>query len=196
MDDSGIKIIKGDIPVLFSAPHSRLHKRPKLSTAYKQSEPITDRIVKELCRKTKGHGIFLNSRVEYDPNYHKERRNEYKRKVRTLVKDNKIKYFVDIHGILDNYGYDLAIYYPSRYSKSMEIARTIYDEIGKKDLRGINVQILKFPYDNGEPLSEFLATELRVPSIQIEIAKYIRHNDRLLESFVENLTDVVTKRFV
>ena len=196
MENSAIKIISGEIPVLFSAPHCKLHRRPKLSMAYKQSEPITDRIVKELCLRTNGFGIYLNRRIEYDPNYHKERRNEYKRKVREIIKENKIKCFVDVHGILDNYGYDLAIYYPSRYSNSMDIAKAVSEEIGKKALRGINAQILKFPYDNGEPLSEFVASELRVPAIQIEIAKYIRHDDRLLTSFIENLTDVITKRFV
>jgi len=196
MEYPEVKLIEGKKQILFSAPHCKLHKRPKLSMAYKQAEPFTEEIVQELCMYTEGYGLVLNSEVDYDPNYQKEGRNNYKKKVREVVECGKIHYFMDIHGILDDYNCDLCIWYPSRYSKSYRIARIIAENIGKRSLSGINVQILKFPYGEGESLSEFVASKLHVPAIQIEIAKYIRDDEELVKSFEENLSSVVNKEFV
>lgn len=196
MEYPEVKVIEGKRHVLFSAPHCKLHRRPKLSMAYKQAEPFTEEIVEELCNRTGSYGLILNREIDYDPNYQKERRNNYKKKVREVIGENGIKYFIDIHGILDDYDCDLCICYSSRYSKSYRIARTVVENIGKGKLLDINAQILKFPYDEGESLSEFVASKLHVPAIQIEIAKYIRDDEELVKSFEENLCSVINKEFV
>ena len=58
---------------------------------------------------------------------------------------NRSRKIMPIYAIVitSNYGYDLAIYYPSRYSNSMDIAKAVSEEVDKKALRGINAQILK-----------------------------------------------------
>lgn len=196
MKDTKVILIERTRPVLFSAPHTKIHRRPTLSMKYKQPEPLTGKIVEELCTSTKSFGIILDSELEYDPNYHKERRNEYKREIRKIVKENKIKYFIDIHGVLDDSGYDIGIFCATRFSKSMKTARLISENIGRKKLLGLNTQILKLPNSMGESISEFVASELRVPAIQIEVAKYIRDDDVLLKSFIANLSDIVNREFV
>ncbi len=163
---------------------------------YKQPEPYTDTIVRELCANTKSFGIILDSELEYDPNYHKERRNVYKKEVRQIIEENKIKYFIDIHGVLDDCGYDIGIFCATKYSKSMKIARLISEKIGRRKLLGLNTQIFKLPNSMGESLAEFVASKLRVPAIQIEVAKYIREDEVLFKAFVENLSDIVNKEFV
>jgi len=197
MEYPEIKVIEGKKQILFSAPHCKLHKRPKLSMSYKQAEPFTEEIVEELCMRTGGFGLVLNSDIDYDPNYQKEKRNNYKKEVREIVKSGKINYFMDIHGILDDHNCDICICYSSRYSKSYKIARLLAENIGRRELFDINVQILKFPYsEEGEALSEFVASKLAVPAIQIEIAKYIRDDEELVKSFEENLCSVINKEFV
>jgi hypothetical protein len=48
--------------------------------------------------------------------------------------------------------------------------------------------------DNGqETLGEYVATKLRVPSVQIEISRYIRDDEQLRESFIKNLSTLVEK---
>jgi hypothetical protein len=58
-------------------------------------------------------------------------------------------------------------------------------------LSGINIEIFRF-LDNGqESLGEFVASRMRVPSVQIEIARYIRSDEELRDNFVKNLSEVV-----
>jgi len=52
MEDLGVKVIDGRIPVLLSAPHVYSHRRPSLTLSYKWGEEFTDTIVEELCLKS------------------------------------------------------------------------------------------------------------------------------------------------
>lgn len=196
MNTADLKIITGTKKVLFTAPHAKIHKRPKLSMGYKQAELFTDDIVEKICQNTGAWGIILTSTADYDPNYHKEKRNEFKQEVRRIVKENKIKYFFDIHGVLDDKQYDLGLYYKTQYSRSIKLANLLREDIGKDKLYGISTSILRFLDNDQETLGEFVASKLRVPAIQIEIAKYIRVDEDLRECFIKNVSDIVNKRFV
>jgi hypothetical protein len=56
--------------------------------------------------------------------------------------------------------------------------------------------VYNFPESSRKSLGEFLASKLRIPSSQIEIARYIREEKELREVFVKNLADVIAKHFV
>ena len=191
MKNSAFSTILGKTPILLSAPHVFAHKRPRLSMAYKIGEPLTDTIVEEVCEQISAFGIVLTDESDYDFNYHKEKRNPYKQEIRKIVEDNDIKYFIDIHGLKDGNQYDVAIYYPSKFSKSIKLARSIKEGLGKRGLRGINIVVLRFPERTQETLGEFVASDLRVPAVQIEIARYIREKKDLRDSFVQNLSDIL-----
>ena len=196
MKTNTFRTIIGKNPILFSAPHVFAHKRPQLSGAYKHGEPMTDVIVEQLCEETNSFGITLINESDYDYNYHEEKYNPYKQKVREIVKKEGIKYFLDIHGLKDGNMYDIAIYYPTKFSKSMKLARSLKKSIDKGVLRGINIMIFRFAADDQETLGEFVATQLRVPSIQIEIARYIRESDKLRNALIENISDYLKKEVV
>ncbi len=196
MNTAHFQIIEGKKPVLLSAPHAFLHKRPKLSGAYRQGERFTDDIVKDVCTLTGAWGIVLSASIDYDPNYHTIKRNEYKRVVQKLCKENKINQFIDIHGMADGSDFDLGVFYPTRFMKSKSFADIVREEIGKGELYGINSALFRFRDDNEETLGEFVAGKMRIPSIQIEISRYIREDEVLRESFVKNLSDIIDKRFV
>ncbi|KUK76122.1 MAG: seg [candidate division WS6 bacterium 34_10] len=182
--------IQGKKKFLFSAPHSHPHRRPSLVKKYKVQERYTDDIVRDICRKTKAFGIYIKDQVDYDPNYHKKN-NPYKREIRKIVKENNIKAFFDIHGLSDEHLIDIAIYYKTRFRKSMELADEVSKKLNRGKLRGLNIQILRLPENHQETLTEIVASDLRVPAIQIEIARYIRKDKELREAFVDNLSHIV-----
>ncbi|HBB64416.1 hypothetical protein A3K02_01025 [candidate division WS6 bacterium RIFOXYD1_FULL_33_8] len=189
--DTHFKIIEGFIPVLLSAPHVHAHRRPSLTLSYKQGEPLTDYIVEQICLMTGAWGIIQTDQTDFDPNYHKLEENPYKEAVLELVEKGKVKKFVDIHGLNPQYEYDLGIYYPSKFFKSICLADDVCRGVDKRTLRGINSCVFRFDNDNRESLGEFVASKLRVPSVQVEIAKYIREKEELRKPFIENLAAVL-----
>ncbi len=196
MKSDHFEIIEGKKTVLLSAPHAFLHKRPKLSGAYRQGERFTDDIVKEICSLTGAWGIVLSASIDYDPNYQVMERNEYKKAVQKLCKENNVNQFIDIHGMADGSDFDLGIFYPTRFTKSKSFADVVREEIGKGELYGVSSTLFEFRDDNEETLGEFVAGKMKIPAIQIEISRYIREDEGLRKSFVKNLSDIINKRFV
>ena len=196
MKTATFRTIVGKNPILLSAPHVHSHKRPVLSTAYKYGEPFTDTIVEAICERLNGFGIVQTEESDYDYNYHKEKVNEYKQEVRKLAREGNIKYFLDIHGLKDGNMYDIAIYYPIKFYKSAALAQFLKKEIDKGILKGINIVIFRFPEDNQETLGEFVASKLRTPSVQIEIARYIRESEKLRNVLIENISKALEKEVV
>lgn len=185
--------IDGKIKYLFSAPHPYPHRRPSLARKYKEKEEYTDDIVKAVCKKTKAFGIYTKDQVDYDPNYHRKN-NPYKEEVEKIVNENKIEQFIDIHGLCDEHMIDIAIYYKSRFSNSIKLAKKVMKSLNQGQLRGLNIQIFRLPENRQESLTEFSASTLRVPAVQIEIARYIRKDKELREEFVKNLADIISKK--
>lgn len=193
METAQFQIIEGKVPVLLSAPHAYSHRRPTIMGSYKLGEPYTDVIVKNVSADSNGFGIYLTNECDYDPNYHKEKKNEYKQMVKDIVMKNKIERFIDIHGLKSNQDYDIGIYYTTKYRKSLEFAYEIEEALNKGLLNGINIRIFRF-LDNGqETLGEYVASKLRIPAVQLEIARYIRDDEDLRNAFVNNLSAVVSK---
>jgi len=185
------KIIKGTNPILLSAPHVFSHKRPSLTFSYKIGEPWTDDLVYEICSNTGAWGIVLTQETDIDPNYFRLESNPYKQEVANIISENKIVRFLDFHGLSDKNEIDLGIYYPTRFSNSILLAESVSKALGRGKLRGMNTCIFRFEDNGQETLGEFVASKLRVPSIQLEIARYIREGKVLRNSFIENLSDLL-----
>ncbi len=191
MNPKTFKTIIGSKPILLSAPHVYAHRRPRLNMAYKIGEPLTDIIVEEVCKEIKCFGIVLTDESDMDYNYHKEKNNPYKKEIRNLVEKEKIKYFVDIHGLKDGNNYDISIYYPSKFFNSIDLSRKVKEGLPKGALRGSSIPIFRLPEGSQESLTLFVASELRVPSIQIEVARYIREKKELRDALIRNLSEVL-----
>jgi len=193
METAQFQIIEGKVPVLLSAPHAYSHRRPTIMGSYKLGEPYTDEIAKRIATDSSSFGIYLSKECDYDPNYQKVRKNEYKQAIKEIVTKDKIARFIDVHGLKDNADYDIALYYPTKFRKSLELAYEIEEALNHGLLNGISIRIFRF-LDNGqETLGEYVAAKLRVPSVQIEISRYIRDDEQLRESFIKNLSTLVAK---
>ncbi len=184
-----IETIAGNNSILFSAPHVFAHRRPSLSSLYKQGEPWTDYIVRNICNESNSSGILSAREISYDPNYYKINKNVYKKTVKDLIKEEKIKYFFDIHGLSDDHTYDFGIYYLNRYNNSKDLAYELAKSLNKGSLRNCLVQILNIKKNKAESLTEFTTSKLKVPSLQIEVSRYIREDDILRESLIKNFSE-------
>ncbi len=186
------EIIDGKQPILLSAPHVFAHRRPSLAGLYKQAEPWTDEIVKQICEYANVYGIYASEQMNYDPNYYKIHKNNYKKRVKELIGEKKIKYFFDFHGLSDKHTYDFGIYYLNRYNKSKNLAYDLAKALNKGALRNCLPQILNLNVGKAESLTEFTTSKLKVASLQIEVSRYIREDDVLRESLVKNFSEFLT----
>jgi len=194
MDTADIKIIKGKLQILLSAPHAYSHKRPSLSGSYRAGEVCTDIIVESICKDINCFGIMQSGEVNYDPNFHRERNNPYKQKVKEIVRSVRFKHYIDIHGLKDGSGYDIGIYYPTRFYRSMAFAQSIAEGLHKGELKGASIFLFRFLDNDQETLGEYVASKLRIPAIQIEIAKYILEDEILRSAFIKNLEKILEEK--
>lgn len=183
-----VRVINGNIPVLLSAPHVFSHRRPSLTMSYKWGENLTDEIVEGICTRTGAWGVIQSEETPFDPNWHKLKENPYKWVVKDIVEKGNIKSFIDIHGLNDENEYDFGIYYPSRFFKSISLSKEIANVLNQGKLRGSNICIFRLVDDFQETLGEYVADKLRVPSVQIEIARYIREDEELRKEVINNLS--------
>lgn len=195
MNVRNYNIIEGTYPVLISAPHVFSHKRPSIRGVMKQGEPNTDVLAKLIAQKTGAWVIYLKeSSTEYDPNYHKLENNLYKAEIKNLVKEKKINTVIDIHGLSDFHHYDLGVFYGMRFRKSRDIAQSLVGELGKKrPLKDLTYCIGYTSKNLQETITEFVNEKLRLPAIQIEIARYIRLDAQLLESMADGISELIKK---
>lgn len=188
---SKYKVNKGKIPILVSAPHAFAHKRPSIEHNYKVEEKFTDTIAKKITQIIPVSSIFSTASQEFDPNFYPRKISPYKNEVASIVDSGRIEFMLDIHGLSETKAYDFGIYYPLKFYKSMRIARNMAEFLAQKELRGTTIQILNFPKTFGESLSECVASNSGVPAVQIEIARYIREDDYLLNVVATRIADFI-----
>lgn len=189
MKTAEYEVIKGNSPFVISAPHVHTHKRPTLTGVFKLGEPYTDTICQSIGKETDSTRIFLVKSIEYDPNYFNVKKNPYKCEIVKIFKEGKRKkLFLDLHGLSDEYCYDIGIYYLSHFGKSKKIARELRNALDKGELKGMNIHIFRFLDDDQETLCEFVASKLKVPALQLEIARYIREDDILRNELINNIS--------
>ncbi len=187
------QLIKGNLQIIFTAPHHKEHRRPTLSGTLKQEEKYTDLIVKNLAEDIDSYALLAGDTTKYDPNYHKLNSNPFKKELKKVVEENQIKYLVDIHGMHEEKKYDIAIYYEKWFRNSRELAYTFADAMRSGELKKANIHILFFNNGTQETIATYASKELRIPAIQIEIAKYIRDDKKLRESLVKSIGEFTVK---
>lgn len=194
MNRTEITIIKGKSPVLFTAPHAHSHLRPNLTGTYRDAEAFTDTLAAGAADQSFGSALLVNSPLEYDPNYHEISKNPFKRSLNDQFLSLRPKIVIDLHGLSDLKQYDFGVYYPRRFSNSRRVAQRFAEAL-KKDplLKSCTVAFLNSPIREGsESIAQFSASTLKVPSIQIETAMYIREDEALRSALIKALAYIAS----
>ena len=76
----------------------------------------------------------------------------------------------------------------------MAFAQSISEGLNKGELKGASIFLFRFLDNDQETLGEYVASKLRVPSVQIEIARYIREDEILRNAFIENLGKILKEK--
>ncbi len=182
--DKEFEIISGKVPVLLSAPHVYAHRRPSIRGVLKQGEPRTGELVREISSISGAYGIVATKNiVEYDPNYNQLDNNPYKFAVKELFKEKKVRMLIDVHGLSDHHQYDFGIFYCMRFKRSKELTRKLLKELSdEKELKSLSYYIGYTVKNRQETLTEYVSEKLKFPALQIEVARYIREDEKLFKA--------------
>ncbi len=184
--------LKGSIPVLISAPHSVNQKR---NGEIKYCDKYTGGLACILHKLTDCYTVYKKFNDGTDANYDMvDKDNGYKKNIVNTVKENKIKYVIDLHGASDQREFDIDI--------GTDNGRTIR---GKTYLVHIIRQICKangiekvfqdntFAASLPTTITNYVSEHTNAICIQLEIHKKYRTtgNKDLLYSLVNALSTLV-----
>lgn len=158
------KIDKGQNSVILSAPHAYKHFR---NGKYKANENNTSKIAKILGAITNSHVIYTFKNSRNDPNYDKD--SEYKKELSKYIKDNNIKYLLDIHGLSKNDDCFLEIG-SNNYNNSSEDIIKIVKDVFKKYYDGNILIDNKYAANSERTISKYISNNNDdICAIQLEI---------------------------
>jgi superfamily II DNA helicase RecQ len=182
--DKEFEIISGKVPVLLSAPHVYAHRRPSIRGVLKHGEPRTGELVREVSSISGAYGIVATKNiVEYDPNYNQLENNPYKFAIKDLFKEKKVRMLIDVHGLSDHHQYDFGIFYCMRFKRSKELTHKLLKELSdEKELKSLSYYIGYTVKNRQETLTEYVSEKLKFPALQIEVARYIREDEKLFKA--------------
>jgi hypothetical protein len=94
-DETYYGYIRGQIPILISAPHGARHYRVRESH-WKAEDAYTSSLANVLGRLTGAHVIYLKNKAAEDPN--SDIHSLYKDYLASIVRENRIQFLIDLHG--------------------------------------------------------------------------------------------------
>ncbi|MBQ3421859.1 MAG: SH3 domain-containing protein, partial [Romboutsia sp.] len=212
---------EGRIPVLISAPHSiKQPPRPDSNKDYKSEDKYTGTIAEELAKRTGAHVIYRTGYTGVDDNFPVDSKgNEvydengeliktpYREKIKDIVKNNEIKLVIDLHGFASNDSRDYGVEFGTNYNKNFvgndDILNIILEEFEKEgfELRSDSSKVpttKKIVIDKeftakvkNRSVSNYTATTLKTPAIQMEFCSENRKNIDDLNDTIDALERVV-----
>jgi hypothetical protein len=94
-DENYYGYVRGQIPILISAPHGARHYR-SCESRWKAEDAYTSSLAIVLGRLTGAHVIYLKNKAAEDPN--SDRHSRYKDFLANVVRDHGIRFLIDLHG--------------------------------------------------------------------------------------------------
>lgn len=180
--------IEGGIPILVTAPHATNHFR---KNKLKRYETLTACIAAILHAKTGCSSLYTNSVSKIDPNYYDE--SPFKEKIERIIKKNKIKFLIDLHGTGEEKSEDI---YPGiGNNKEFLFGNNELLNLLNKTAVQYNISLGDldiFSASKQMTVTKFAAKKLGISSLQLEINKRLRKPDSNPEKF-EILTKFLSK---
>lgn len=180
-------VLKGVVPILFSAPHSICQTNQDGKTKLK--EPYTKAISLFLNKNCNTFSMFKNNDTGIDSN--KDNYDNYNIEMRRLVKKYNIKLVVDLHGASKERNFDLEFGTLNNLTSDFSTIKELEDAFRKNGFKNIS-------YNNhfkGGAITKGIYALDDVDVIQIEInGKYRDYNNlELLKCLVDSLMIFVKK---
>ena len=179
--DDDYVILKGSIPILFSAPHTTLQVHDDGSV--KLNEPYTKAISLYLNKYCKTYSIFKNNDTGIDSN--RDNYDKYNVELRRLIKDNNIKLVIDLHGADKSRDFDVEFGTLNMLSADFSTIKELEEAFTENDITNINHND---PFKGGA-ITQGLFSLTDVDVIQLEInGKYRDYNNlELLKKIIDSL---------
>ncbi len=186
-DGKNFRMIKGNIPVLLSAPHS---VRCMRNNMIKPSDRMTGGIVEYMCQKYDLCGITRTFNNNDDPNhYNTSPSSEYKNAAIDLINSDNIRFMFDIHGCNDDHGFEIEIGTNSgknlNNKEFIEIAEDTLSETGI-----VSVDTL-FRASAPETVSHYIHERTNINCFQIEICHTVRDVPERLLHFIDTFIKLI-----
>lgn len=159
----------GDLPILVSAPHAVRHYRQK---KIKMSDQFTGSIVYLLNKLTGCHVIAATKLYGGDPNV--DNPCIYKEKIADFCSVNKVKVILDIHGAAREREFDVD--FGTNSGKNLLGKAGILDTLQQsfQNFGLSRTSLDHFAASGPYTVANYVARELRIPAVQVEINKQYR----------------------
>lgn len=189
-------VLPGNSGIIVSAPHATNHIR---LNKYKIHERYTGALSALMHCLMGTTSIYSNSVLISDPNYYDNC--PYKTILEDISSNYKYNFLLDIHGTGEEREFDI---YPGiGKDKEFLLGQTniLDDFYNTAEKYGISSGSLdKFPASKQQTVTKYAATQLGIPSMQIEINKRYRLPDKdpesflLLIEFLRDFLELIKKR--
>ncbi len=164
---------EGKLPILISAPHGAAHTR---YGKYKGEDEYTAAFAQLIAEETGAHCIYARRKSKTDPNVAKDA--PYKEKVREIIREKKIRFVIDLHGMWQHH--EAGIELGTRDGKSCPEQKELIIHSLKESgfTRDDDNKFFRLRVDakfsgNGsatrEPMIKFVSERLKIPAAQFEI---------------------------
>jgi gamma-glutamylcyclotransferase (GGCT)/AIG2-like uncharacterized protein YtfP len=189
-DSSGLTLLRGEIPILITAPHSTRHLR---MGKFKYQEEYTGALSVILHALTGCYVLYTHWASSVDPNFYDNA--PFKSKLLKAVRKFGIRFVIDLHGTRREWSDDI---YPGiGNNREFLFGNDFYLYKLKESARsnGLVVGGLHvFPASIQMTITKFVAQNLQIPTMQIEINEKLRHpesNPSEFEKLVKFLMDYI-----
>ena len=178
-------ILKGSVPILFSAPHTMYQLRDDGSTKFKES--YTKAIALYFNKNCNTFAIVKNNDTGIDSN--RDNYDRYNVEMRRLIKDNNIKLVIDLHGAAKEREFDIEFGTLNNLSADFSTIKELEEAFTENGISNINHND---PFKGGAITQGIYALD-DVDVIQIEInGKYRDYSDiKKLEKIIQSLQNFV-----
>jgi uncharacterized protein YutD len=183
--DSDFIILKGNVPILFSAPHTMMQKHN--DGAIKLNEPYTKAISLYLNKYYNVNSMIKINDTGMDSN--KDNHDEYKSELLKFVEENSIKLVIDLHGAASDRNFDVELGTMNNLSADFSTINEFKEAFIENGI--VNVAINN-PFKGGA-ITQYLYDLKDVDVIQLEInGKYRDKNNLvLLEQLIKSLSNFI-----
>ena len=164
-------ILKGNIPILFSAPHTMIQNRE--DGTIKFNEPYTKAILLYLNKYFRTYSIIKNIDTGIDSN--RNNYDKYNVEMRRLIKEHNIKLVIDIHGAAKEREFDVEFGTLNNLSADFSTIKELEEAFTENGITNISYNE---PFKGGA-ITQGIFGLTDIDVIQLEINQKFRDSNNL-----------------